>query len=161
MNPDEDARRTEQDRIWRRLYPFASGDVFPLCSRNDYLPACSASSAYPKAEKNAATSPRVDLIETTRELIIVAELPGFDQTKVDLRFSSNSLIIFAGAGSSGDEEGGENSAFMRLIRLPVPVRVEEADAVFGDGVLTVSVPKASRNKGSLQFNHRPHLAFLN
>ena len=97
-------------------------------------------------------SPRVDVVETDREIKVSAELPGMDEEDIELRLDNNILTI----RGEKKQEKGENyyrservyGTFQRAIRLPAEVDADKAEAVFKNGVLTVRLPKtvASRAK---------------
>ena len=96
----------------------------------------------------SAFSPQVDVTETEDEIKVSAELPGLDQEDIDVSLSNGTLLI-RGEKREEKEEKGESyyrserayGAFRRDIPLPSAVDVEQVDAVFEQGVLTVTLPK--------------------
>jgi HSP20 family protein len=95
--------------------------------------------------------PSLDVVEKSDSYEVVAELPGVDQSQIDLSFEQNVLTIRGTKGASGEARSGEvriyaaeriGGAFERTIRLPEFVDGERITAAFTNGLLTVSVPKA-------------------
>ena len=97
--------------------------------------------------------PALDIVEKRDAYLVVAELPGVAQSKLELSFEQNVLTI-RGEKSSLFEplKNGElrvyaaervTGAFERAIRLPEFVDSDRITAELRDGVLTVTVPKAT------------------
>lgn len=99
--------------------------------------------------------PQMDVSETERELKICAELPGVSENDVDIRLEDDVLVIRAEKKFERKDEK-ENYHFMersygtfqRALRLPGPVEPEQVQANFGNGVLTVTVPKTEQQERS-------------
>lgn len=91
----------------------------------------------------------VDLSETDGQVVVKAALPGIQPEDVDISVSDGVLTI-KGETKSEEKTEAENyhrreiryGAFSRSIPLPAQVNDEKADAVFQDGVLSVTLPKA-------------------
>jgi HSP20 family protein len=101
--------------------------------------------------------PAVDLYETEGAFVIEADLPGVHQENVDINFDRGTLTITGTRAATlpSRKENGQlrvysserlSGGFSRSIRLPEHVDAEHIDAVFAQGVLTLTVPKA---KGAL------------
>jgi HSP20 family protein len=82
------------------------------------------------------------------ELLITADLPGFDEENVEVTVSSDVLTIRAQKKVQHEENGDEGryrecriESRSRSIRLPFEVSEEEISADLDDGVLTVCVRK--------------------
>jgi HSP20 family protein len=97
-----------------------------------------------------AFGPRVDVVETDKEIEISAELPGLDEKDIDVGLSQDALTI-SGVKRQEKEEKGQNyvhtersyGSFRRSIPLPSEVDVNKVDAVYRNGVLTVTLPRAA------------------
>ena len=97
--------------------------------------------------------PALDVVEKGDAYIVVAELPGVNQSKVELSFEQNVLTIRGERGSTFDpEKDGElrvyaaervSGTFERSIRLPEFVDSDKISAELRDGLLTIIVPKAT------------------
>jgi len=95
--------------------------------------------------------PLVDIYETATEVKVLIELPGVKKEDVKLIFDRNTLIV---RGQRRDEFRSDCKAchqveinfgeFERTISIPVPVDPDGARAVYKDGFLLVTFPKAER-----------------
>jgi len=95
--------------------------------------------------------PAMDVVEKSDSYEVLAELPGLDQSKVELSFEQNVLTIRGTKPATIDAKHGEvrvyaaermSGRFERAIRLPEFVDGDRITATFANGLLTVSVPKA-------------------
>jgi HSP20 family protein len=102
----------------------------------------------PWGQEWAGFDPKVDVVETDKEIKVTAELPGLDAKDVDVTVSHNTLTL-KGEKHQEHEEKGEGyyrsersyGSFQRSIPLPSTVETDKADAAFSKGVLTISFPK--------------------
>ncbi|MBN1919971.1 MAG: Hsp20/alpha crystallin family protein [Anaerolineae bacterium] len=100
-------------------------------------------------------SPRVDVIETEKELQIKAELPGMSEKDIQVSLSRDTLTL-SGEKKAEEEQRSGNiyrmertyGSFSRTIALPVNVDTENAEATFKNGVLTINLPKVVAAKDS-------------
>ncbi len=77
--------------------------------------------------------PLVDVFEDEDKVTIVAELPGVDKDKIDIRITKdNKLIIRA---------RDENRKYYKEIELPAKVKPETAKAKYKNGVLEIVIEK--------------------
>ncbi len=94
-------------------------------------------------------TPKVDIREEDKEIIVSAELPGMDQKDIDLTVTNNSIRI---SGEKKHEKEEEEKgyyrhetfcgSFDRVIDLPAEVDENKAEAEFSKGVLTIKLPKS-------------------
>ena len=97
---------------------------------------------------------QLDFAETDKEVRITAELPGMNESDIDIRVSDNMLVI------SGEKKADRNveahgyilreRSFGRVERsLPLPdgIDVNAAQAVFKSGVITLTIPKTAEAQG--------------
>jgi HSP20 family protein len=97
--------------------------------------------------------PALDVIEKRDAYLVIAELPGVSKSEVELSFEQNILTIRGEKDSLLDPStDGElrvyaaeriAGAFQRSIRLPEFVDSEKITAEMRDGLLTVTIPKAT------------------
>ena len=119
----------------------------------DYLqPSRFAGAERPPTDLNpSAWSPFVDVYETGDEMIVIVEIPGVDQTKVDLAVTGNVLSV------RGVKEPGELPEPLLQLREPIrsllsrahaPARsgLRTMQAHVDQGVLTIRLPKRSAAK---------------
>jgi HSP20 family protein len=95
-----------------------------------------------------ALSPKLDVAETDKEIVVSAELPGIDEKDVDVTLKDDVLTI-KGEKKAEKEEKGKNfhrversyGAFSRTVAMPAGVDDAMVKASFAKGVLTVTLPK--------------------
>jgi len=97
-------------------------------------------------------TPPTDLYETVAEFILTVELPGLSRDQIEIQ-AEETRIMVRGARAAGPgkeipceqyhrvERG--HGRFSRAFSLPEPIDVEAITADLKDGVLTVTIPKAS------------------
>ena len=99
---------------------------------------------------DATRAPRIDFSETDTEMRVAAELPGLDDKDIEVSLEHGVLTI---RGERTAEEEREDAAgvrhretfrgkLARSLRLPNEVDAEAVTAVYRNGVLTVTLPKA-------------------
>jgi HSP20 family protein len=95
----------------------------------------------------------VDVEERDDAYVVTADLPGFEREEIDARFADSSLELTASREereeSQDDSEEGRylrkerrRSTVYRSVYLPEAVEPEGTTAVYENGVLTVTLPKA-------------------
>ena len=123
--------RSEMDRLWNRFL-----DDWPL-----------------PAVFSKGWAPMADISETKDKLIVKAELPGLEPEDIKLTLSGN-LLTIQGEKKKEKEEKDEQhysleryrGEFQRSFRLPVEVLEDKIDAKFDKGVLTITMPKATKSQ---------------
>lgn len=97
---------------------------------------------------------RVDLTEHDDDLVVVADLPGFDREEIDLTVEGDRLRISATNEETETDESEQylrrerrTDAVRRSIRLPVDVDADAASAAYTNGVLTITLPKQAEGDG--------------
>jgi HSP20 family protein len=96
----------------------------------------------------------LDVYETDDNLVVETALPGASPDDVDISIVGNTLTI---KGETECEEETEEKgkyhcrerrygAFQRSVGLPVKVEADKAEAVFENGVLKLTLPKAETDK---------------
>jgi len=96
----------------------------------------------------------LDVYETDDNLVVEAALPGIKPEDVDISVVGNTLSIKAETKhEEKKEEKGKYhyqerryGAFQRTVSLPVEVHADKAEAVFENGVLKLTLPKAEEAK---------------
>ena len=97
----------------------------------------------------SALYPSVNLFDAGAAYVVKAELPGVQPADIELTVQDNTLVL---RGERRLTDTAQNAAyhrreraegrFRRVVRLPGPTE-GEPQARFRDGVLTVTLPKAS------------------
>ena len=98
-------------------------------------------------------APAVDIYETDQNLVLKAELPGFDPKDVEVRVEDGMLYL-KGERKFESEAKRENyhriersyGAFSRTFPLPNSVNVDNVTAEYKNGVLTLTMPKREEAK---------------
>lgn len=93
-------------------------------------------------------APALDVSDSEKELIILAELPGVDEKDVEVTLSGDMLTI-KGEKKHEHEEKDDGrhyversyGTFSRAVRLPFDAGDQDVDADFDKGVLTIRIPK--------------------
>ena len=97
--------------------------------------------------------PDIDVFEKEDKVIVRADLPEIEAEDVDVSIIENVLRI-RGERKHGEEVKDESyfmterrfGSFGRAIELPVPVRSEDIQATYKEGVLEIALPKAEVKK---------------
>ncbi|MCX7641617.1 MAG: Hsp20/alpha crystallin family protein [Elusimicrobiales bacterium] len=98
--------------------------------------------------------PKIDMKETSKEIIITAEIPGVDKKDIKLEVNDNLLTISFEKKQEKDEKDKNGwriiersyGKFSRTISLPQPVKEGSAKANYKDGVLKIILPKQKETK---------------
>jgi HSP20 family protein len=112
------------------LSPFSSGNIFAGSLTNGLL------------------KPTLDIGATEKEYAISIEVPGVDQKDIKLEISGNTLTV-RGEKKQEQEEKKKNyyrmersyGSFQRVLSLPEDADQGKIDAVFKNGVLTITMPR--------------------
>jgi HSP20 family protein len=97
-------------------------------------------------------TPPVDLFETATEFVLTAELPGLSRDQIEIHVEEYRVVV---RGARPSVTGGDipceqfhrvergHGRFSRAFTLPEPIEVENVAADLKDGVLTITIPKAT------------------
>jgi HSP20 family protein len=93
----------------------------------------------------------LDVYTTPEEIVLTASLPGLTPDEVDIAIEGDRLTIRGELRAPLENvdylfQERAYGAFSRTLTLNVPVEAEDAEAVFEDGVLTLTLPKAEETK---------------
>ncbi len=94
--------------------------------------------------------PSVDVYETDDEVVIIAEIAGISREDVELEVEGSTLF-FRGERKSAREGPKRDNRQIEIIRgpffrellLPTKVNRDAAETVYKDGMLQITLPKAS------------------
>jgi HSP20 family protein len=98
--------------------------------------------------------PNLDVSETSKEVIVQAEIPGMESKDINVSLEGGMLTI-KGERKREHEEKDENfhriernyGSFYRSIRLPADVDPENVKATYKKGVLKINLPKTEKETG--------------
>lgn len=98
-------------------------------------------------------SPAIDISDTGDNLVIKAEVPGFDKKNINISLTGDNITI---SGKTQEEKEEKKSryiykervsgSFTRSFTLPVPVDRNKVKATCKDGILEIVLPKAEEAK---------------
>ena len=98
-------------------------------------------------------SPAIDMYQTDNEVVVRASIPGIKAEEVQINVTGELLTLKGEARQEEDRQ--ERSwhireqrfgSFERSIVLPTDVKSDQAEAVFENGILTITLPKADEVK---------------
>lgn len=99
------------------------------------------------------TAPAIDMYQTDNEVVVKASIPGIKADEVQINVTGDVLTL---KGEARHEEERKDRAwhirehrfgsFERSVALPTTVKSDQAEAVFEDGILTITLPKADEVK---------------
>jgi HSP20 family protein len=108
-----------------------------------------------KSEREAddCWCPRADIRETKDDFILTFELPGVNKENIAIHFEDGLLKV---EGERKKDESNEDSSYLReernygkfsrVFKVNSKVQGDKIDAVYKNGLLTVSLPKAEEVK---------------
>lgn len=95
---------------------------------------------------------KVDVKDNDKDIVVSAELPGVEMKDINISLNRDTLVLKGEKRVEKEEkERGyyrmERSygSFYRAIPLPCEVEKDAIDAVYKDGVLTVTIPKSKES----------------
>tara|TARA_Y100000389_G_scaffold144752_1_gene143151 strand:- start:364 stop:801 length:438 start_codon:yes stop_codon:yes gene_type:complete len=97
--------------------------------------------------------PLVDVKENSESFILVADMPGVKKNNIEAKIKENVLII-KGDKKLEDEKKNDDyhyserkvGKFARSFKLPKSIMEDKISAIFKDGTLTITIPKAEKEK---------------
>jgi HSP20 family protein len=102
------------------------------------------------------TSLAVDIYERKDALVVKVAVPGVKPEELDITVTGDVLNI---KGEIKEEKEIQEEkyhrrefrygSFCRSVRLPIEVNVDKADAIFKDGILTLTLPRLKEKKRSV------------
>lgn len=96
----------------------------------------------------------IDVVDDGDEIVVVADLPGFNKDDISVKADTHRLRVEAEHEATTKVEDDDfyrrersRESLSRTVPLPVEVEAGEADASYDDGVLSVRLPKAGVEDG--------------
>ena len=104
----------------------------------------------PAIARDAAWKPAVDIYETPQALVVFVEIPGMRREEIEVTLQDNVLRI-AGYRHGAVPEGVrtchqmeiDSGPFERRLRIDVPIEAPKITALYQDGFLRITLPKAT------------------
>jgi HSP20 family protein len=104
-----------------------------------------------RLEQAVEMTPKVDLIDREEEFLVRAEVPGVEKDDLEIELVGQVLTLKGERKHEKTEEKGTyyrseiaRGSFVRSLRLPENVDLENAKAEFKDGVLEIHLPKTEK-----------------
>jgi HSP20 family protein len=88
-------------------------------------------------------NPRVDVLETENEFLVLADMPGVKPEDVDIRFEKGELAVH---GRRAAGRNSEPTAFHRTFAVAETIAADKISADLKAGVLTIRLPKVEAVK---------------
>jgi HSP20 family protein len=80
------------------------------------------------------------VMEDDKEIVVRAEMPGFDENEIDVQLRDDVLTIKAEKEQKGDGQQ-EYRSFYRALALPQGVDAEKVRATYRNGLLELHIPR--------------------
>jgi len=97
--------------------------------------------------------PAIDMYQDDESVVVKAQLPGLSNDDVQISVTDNILTLRGEFKEENEDEGKSYhirehryGTFERTLSLPTDVQVDKAKAVFENGILTITLPKAEKVK---------------
>ena len=101
----------------------------------------------------APWNPAIDVVETSQEIKIKADLPGMDEKDVKVELNDGYLTITGERKEEQEEKGAHTYScerrygrFSRVLPIDVEIKENEVAAKFKNGTLEILLPKAKEDK---------------
>ena len=146
----DEFRRFEENmnRMFAEIWgmPIKRGLLLPGESERSFLPATTG--AIERYRK-----PFIDVVETDKEVIATAEMPGLEKEDIKINITEDRLDI--SAETKREEEKKEkgyiykerrSGSYYRAISLPSTIDPDNAKATYNNGVLQITMPKTEIKK---------------
>ena len=99
-------------------------------------------------------SPKIQVTENKDAVKVTAEIPGINESDIDLKVSADGYLSISGEKKNESIENTKDNyfseisygMFKRTIQLPWDLDYEATTARYNNGVLTVSIPKSPTEK---------------
>lgn len=98
-------------------------------------------------------TPRMDVIDREKEILVRAEVPGVDKKDLEVALTGRQLRIKGERRREEKKEEGDffrseiaHGAFSRTVRVPEDLDFDRAKADFKDGILEIHLPKTHKTE---------------
>ncbi|MBP2665903.1 MAG: heat shock protein [Firmicutes bacterium] len=97
--------------------------------------------------------PKVDIIQNETEIVVKADVPGVKKEDINVTVTEDTITL-RGEVKSDYEDKKDNyfhaerfyGTYSRTLPLPALVDSDKASAKFAEGVLTITIPKATKSE---------------
>ena len=101
-------------------------------------------------EKRPVFSPAVDIYETGKDIMITADMPGVEQSALEITFNDDILTVCGEQSESVPEgfkllhSGAKTGVFKRSFNILSDINAEKISAKMTNGVLSIVLPKSEK-----------------
>ena len=138
----EDIRRLEE--VMNRMFE----DAFAVSRGGYFLPALPGN-----LETKLKRQPFIDVVETDKEIVATAEMPGLKKEDININITDERLEISTESKHEEEKHGKDylykerrSGSYYRSVALPSSVDPDNAKASYNNGVLEVKMPKTEIKK---------------
>lgn len=101
--------------------------------------------------------PLVDILEAPEEVLVIADVPGFEEEDITIQADESSLSLVAERSEDVDGEyqviqSERPTRLERVVPLPPNGDIDGASATHDNGVCTVTIPKAGTDRREIGFH---------
>jgi HSP20 family protein len=139
----EDIRRFEE--VMNRMFE----DMFAVSRGGYFLPALPGNVLETKLKRQ----PFIDVVETDKEIVATAEMPGLKKEDIKINITDERLEISTESKHEEEKHGKDylykeirSGSYYRSVALPSSVDPNNAKASYNNGVLEVKMPKIEIKK---------------
>jgi HSP20 family protein len=112
---------------------------------DDLFPRAWGGTLLPAGREGTESRWDFDVKETDKEIVVRAEMPGFEPREIDVRLENDVLVIQAEKEEKKDDEERYLS-FSRAVTLPPGIEAEQVGASYRNGVLELHIPRPAGSR---------------
>ena len=103
-----------------------------------------------KIIKNSVLRPAVEVIQNKENYKVKVQLPGIKKDNIEVELDNDFMTITAETHEEKEEQENDKhyytsefryGKYQRTISFDQPIKCEDADAQYQDGILTITIPK--------------------
>ena len=109
----------------------------------------------PQSKNIIQAEPKIEVSENKENVMVTAEIPGISEKDIELEISTNGYLTISGEKKHENTKYSTNGGYFseisygrisRTIPLPWDLQYDKAFADYNNGVLTVTLPKATPDR---------------
>ncbi|MBE6468296.1 MAG: Hsp20/alpha crystallin family protein [Alphaproteobacteria bacterium] len=109
----------------------------------------------PQSKNIIQAEPKIEVSENKENVMVTAEIPGISEKDIELEISTNGYLTISGEKKHENTKYSTNGGYFseisygrisRTVPLPWDLQYDKAFADYNNGVLTVTLPKATPDR---------------
>ena len=109
----------------------------------------------PQSKNIIQAEPKIEVSENKDNVMVTAEIPGISEKDIELEISTNGYLTISGEKKHENTKYSTNGGYFseisygrisRTVPLPWDLQYDKAFADYSNGVLTVTLPKATPDR---------------